>query len=440
VSNFRQLAGAAVAGAFVATALAFRPVVVLGIGAVVAVAVLLYRVLDISGWRIAGAAWTGAAFTAPMNAVRLSSSVALCDVFLVIAVVAMVPSVALTRRASLRQDDAQVVVGLAVIAVGGLLGAIFSARPDISLIDTAKFVLAAGGSVVAVRLWDPDRRSVHWFCACWLAGAVVSALWALTFSAKILGRPLGLATHPNHLAIVCLLGIAMCLGFALGDHPVAPRLCVVALLPLVAALVESGSRAALVGFLVMVPAVAALSRRVQLAVRAAAVVGIVGVAVLAGVVHFPADTGVARLFGGASTPGSNASRVEHLQRSLSRFERHPLTGEGFEFAQEAHNVYLQTLVAAGPLGLIGFVLAAASVLKAGSRRGLGGGRGRATGDRALLAGLTGGYLGYLVAGLFQNILWDRYLWLYVAAILSVAANLAAHPPKAARPRAGVRAS
>lgn len=438
MSSARQLAAAAVAGAFMATALAFRPVVVVGIAAVVAVVLLLYRVLDISGWRIAGAAWTGAAFTAPMNAVRLSSSVALCDVFLVIAVVAMIPSIALSHRASLRGPDVQVIVGLALITLGGLLGAIFSARPDVSLIDTAKFVLAAGGSVVAVRLSNPDRRAVHWFCACWLAGAVVSALWALTFSARILGRPVGLATHPNHLAIVCLLAIAMCLGFALGERPLARWLCIAAAVPLTVALIESGSRAALVGFLVMVPVVAGLSRRVQLAVRAAAIAAVMGVAVLAGVVHFSADTGVGRLLGGASTPGSNASRIEHLQASLARFERHPLTGEGFEFAQEAHNVYLQTLVAAGPLGLIGFALAARSVLKVGSRRGLAV-RGRATGDRALLAGLTGGYVGYLVAGLFQNILWDRYLWLYVGAILSVAANLAAHPPGVLRPRQGVRA-
>lgn len=432
MTNVRQFAGAVAVGAMAAAVLAFNPRIVLAAGVGVVAIFALPRLVDLGGQRLAGVAWAAAAITAPFNGVRLSSVVALSDVFLLLAVAGMLPSIALGRRTSLGAADNGVIVGLALIAAGGLIGAAVAVHPIASLTETAKFVVAAGGSVVAMRMWGPNSWTIRRFCSLWLLGAVISAAWALTFSAKVVGRPLGLSTHPNHLAIVCLLATAMALGFALGGSPLARRLSLCAFVPLVLALVASGSRAALLGFFVMVPTVAVLAYRVQLAVRAVAVAAVLGVAVMAGVVHVPADTGLGRLFGGASSLGSDASRVEHLGRSIARFERHPLTGEGFEFAQEAHNIYVQILVAAGPVGLIGLVLAVGTILKV-SWHGARARPGRALGDHALLAGLGGGYAGYLVAGLFQNILWDRYLWLYVAALLSLAAVVPVGRGSRARP-------
>lgn len=394
---------------------------VAAVAAVIAIVGCVAAAVTARGADIAGLAWGAVAFTAPFNGVRLSSSVALSDLFLLVAVVAMLPTIALRRR-SLRRSGDGVLVGLAMIAAGGLVGTLFAVRPEASLVEVAKFVFAAAGSIVAMRLWEPDPARVRRFCALWLGGAVVSSLWALTFSPSIVGRPLGLSTHPNHLGIVCLLGAAIALGFALGGRSVARRLCMLALLPLVVALVACGSRAALLGFFVVVPTVALMTLRVQLAVRAGAVAAIFGLAVLAGVVHLPADTGLARLFGDGSTSGSDASRIDLLSSSIDRYERHPLTGEGFEFAQEAHNVYLQVLGASGPLGFLGLVVVVGSVLKA-ARRGIRAGPARVGGEHALLAGLAAGYVGYLVAALFQNILWDRYLWLYIAALLALASSL-----------------
>jgi hypothetical protein len=37
----------------------------------------------------------------------------------------------------------------------------------------------------------------------------------------------------------------------------------------------------------------------------------------------------------------------------------------------------------------------------------------------LLAGLTAGYIGYLVAGAFQNSLSDRTVWVFVAGMLAL---------------------
>ena len=190
---------------------------------------------------------------------------------------------------------------------------------------------------------------------------------------------------------------------------------------ILASLMASGSRAALVGLLVAGVTVLVLSGRVRLAIRAAMVASTVGVLVLTSALHL-SGTGLDRLFGNASASRSDAERVGKLVNSYDRFAAHPLTGEGFEFAQEAHNVYLQVLVAAGPLGLVGLVVVVSftlsGILRSRRRPGT-----RATGDRALLAGLGAGYVGYLAAGAFQNILWDRYLWLYVAAAVTLAAQV-----------------
>jgi hypothetical protein len=425
VGNARQL-GAALALGAIAGGL-----VVLDIRAVLVVAaalggLLLGRGLWAFGSRgVAGLAWAGAAFTAPFNGVRVSSLVAVSDVFLVLAVVAMLPPMVVRGREPLRSSSHEgVLVGIALIAVGGTLGTLFATQPVASLAGIAKFVLAAAGSVLAVRLWAPGTREVRWFCSLWLGGAVVSSLWALTLGPELVGRPLGLSTHPNHLGIVCLLATGIALGFILSGRPLARGLSMASFPLLVVVLVASGSRAALLGFFVMVPAVAVLSYRLQLAVRAGVVAAVFGLAVLAGAVDLPASSGLGRLFGDGSTPASDVSRIEGLSTSIDRFERHPLTGEGFEFAQEAHNIYLQVLAAAGPLGLIGLVVVAGSVVRASSA-GVRAASGRVSGDHALLAGLAGGYVGYLVAGLFQNILWDRYLWLYIAAILALGASLLA---------------
>jgi hypothetical protein len=79
-------------------------------------------------------------------------------------------------------------------------------------------------------------------------------------------------------------------------------------------------------------------------------------------------------------------------------------------------------VAAGPLGLIGLLVASASVLVA-ARASLAVEQEAESGDRALLVGLAGGYVGYLVAAAFQNSLSARYVWLYVAATLALARDL-----------------
>lgn len=372
--------------------------------------------------RMATVAWGATAFAAPLSGVRVRGA-ALSDVFLVAAVALTLPSYATGRRRAPLPVRSEVFLGLAAIVCGGVLGTFFATRPAAGLAEMARFVVAAAGSVAAVAVWAPRPARTRWFCGLWLAGAVFNACWAIAVGPVGALRPEGLSTHPNHLGLVCMLGAAVALGLLLAERRALRTAAAAALAPLLLALLQSGSRAAVVGLAVTVPVFAVLTRRARVALRLLAVGAVLGAAVLAGWVHLPEQSGVARLVGGgASAVESDAERAEHLSRSLDRLERHPLTGVGFESAKEAHNIYVQIAVAAGPLGVLGFALVARSVLRNRSEVRA---AGPAAGDRALLAGLVAGYTGYLVAGAFQNLLWDRYLWLYAAAALVLGASLAA---------------
>lgn len=376
------------------------------------------------GERVVVSAWAGVMFTAPLNGVRVLRWLTLCDVLLAVALVATAASPTLRRPLRDALDKRGVLAGLALITGGALLGTAFAADYGLSLLGTVGFFFATAGPVMALVLWAPSRNHLRWFCVLWLAGAVVSSLWAVLGGPTMVGRRLGLASHPNSLGLISALGTGVAFAFVLAGPRLLRWLAGVSCLVLVGGMWASGSRAALLAVVSAVPAVAVLSKRPRVAMFSGAAAAVVGAAVFVGVVHAPALGDVGRLLGDRSTVESDAGRLGQLGHSLDRIMDHPLTGDGFEFAPEVHSIYLQVVVAAGPLGLIGLAVATGSLLSA-ARRGIGDRHGPVTGDRVLLAGLAGGYIGYMVGAAFQNSLSERYLWLYVAGTLALAADLRA---------------
>jgi hypothetical protein len=417
----RLLAGAVPLGAL-AGALATIDVRLAGGVVVWAAALLLTTAFGVE--RLTEAGWLVAAILAPMNALRVTSFAALTDVVLVAAATGTIVTAIVVRRPiALRRPDRRLLTGLALIAISGLIGTVFAEHPEKSLLVMTKFVLAAAGSILVLALWSASADKLRRFCWAWLLGAVLSAAWAVSgHSPKIGGRPQGLATHPNHMGLVCVLGFGLTVGLAsstVGRQRLAAQ---VAVLPLVAGGLLSGSRAAVLGMIVVVPLWSVLSGRWALAWRFLLAGVVLVVALGLGLLHLPANNGATRLLGDRSSAESNAERVQDLQLSIDRFVRHPLTGEGFEFSQEAHNIYLQVLVAGGPVALLGLGLVVSSVLRpglaiAGALR-----RARVSRNVLLPLGMVSGYVGYLVASMFQNVLWDRYLWLFIAAALSLMAS------------------
>lgn len=371
--------------------------------------------------RSAAVLWGAVALAAPFQGLRPAPFLTLSDIVMVLAVIATLPDT-LTRRRS-RVAPPPLVAALVLLVAGGLLGTFFSASPGASLLNMVKLVVAAGGSVLALSLWSPEIRSLRRFAWLWFGGAVANTMIALFASKLVLGRAQGLTTQPNHLGLIGVLGTALGLGLVLSASKARFRTVALAGTGVcVAGVVASGSRAALIGEVATFLAVAIFARRPRLLTRTAVVVILLGIAAGAGLIRIPDSSALSRLAGGGGSRESNVERQRNLATTMGRIARHPLTGEGFEFALEPHDIYLQPLVVAGPIGLVALAMAAWAILRA-SRAGLGAASSAGDGNGFLLAGLSGGYVGYLAAGFFQNIAWDRYLWIYIGLVLMVAASL-----------------
>jgi hypothetical protein len=371
---------------------------------------------------VVGLAWAGAAFAAPLTGIRPWRSVPVSDFFVALAIIGMVLAPSCRRR----QFPVHITTGLGLLAAGSLLGAAFARQPAASAASTAAFLFTAGGPPLAMGMWRPTRQELRRFFLLLLAGAVGNALYALAVSPTVAGRRLGLSSHPNSLGLVCLLGIAIAAGVTLSGRRAARLVGPVSAAILGAGLVVSGSRAALLGVAAALLAVIWFSSRwtMALAPVGARLAALVGVAVLVGIATAPVHHGLVRLAGDPSTAESDAERIEQLVGSLHRVESAPLTGVGLHEAQAAHDIYLQAFVAAGPLGLLGLALVIRGILDA-ARQGMAH-AGLRPQDATLLAGLTAGYIGYLVAGAFQNSLSDRTVWVFVAGMLVLSRALIEH--------------
>ena len=308
-----------------------------------------------------------------------------------------------------------VLLAVALIALGGLLASLASANPAASAFNVARLVVAAGGVVLALVLWSPGRNGVFALAWLWVASAVATSLWGLVVHQDVAGRAIGLSTHSNHLALAATMALGPALGLAAGLRGGRRLLPVACVAVLAAGILASGSRAALLGTGVVAIAFAAGCPRALLPMAAA--LGGVALLSVTGVVDIGGANALGRLLGldGLGAAASDAERWLLLDAALDRLDLAPLLGSGFESALEAHNVYLQVWAGAGLLGLSGLALlawvAARSYLKARDSA-----RGTRDAMATLALGLACGWLGYFVVALFQNPLWDRYVWVPAALI------------------------
>ncbi|MGI9119545.1 MAG: O-antigen ligase family protein, partial [Acidimicrobiales bacterium] len=118
---------------------------------------------------------------------------------------------------------------------------------------------------------------------------------------------------------------------------------------------------------------------------------------------------------------ADEDRAEYRAVTLDQIEAHPLTGVGFNFAKVAHNVYLQVLASAGVIGLLGFLGVAALVVAMAIKTALPGPQ-----HDLWPAGMIAAYVAYLAAGVVSNLLWDRWLWVYLSLAVAVSAT-SCHP-------------
>jgi hypothetical protein len=391
------------------------------VGALVVGVALLAALASVGFASVGGAAMIGAAFVGPWNGVRLAEGAALTDGLLVLAAVMFLAEVVTGRRQlRLAREVRTVVLGLGAIALGGVLGTIAaSADGSTSLVYVARFGIAAAGTVVLVTLWNPTVVQARLALAAWVAGSALNAIAGAFVTFTITGRALGWSTHPNHLGLACMLGSAVALAELLS---VRRRSLLPVWLVLLGAniygVIASGSRAALLGGGVALCFVTWRLAAPAVAIVASSAVAAAIALVATGVVDPGSESSVGRLVGTQSSRESDSDRLVVLRETFERGADSPIFGTGFDLALQGHNIYLQLWSSAGLLGIAGLV-----AVVAGLGRVLLGAARAEHGDpaaRILAVGVLGGGIGYLVASIFQNILWDRYLWVYLGLGLSSA--------------------
>lgn len=248
------------------------------------------------------------------------------------------------------------------------------------------------------------------------------------------GREAGLTVHPNYLALTCTIAIPLALyWFSRGGRWRNAGLVATALL--LGGAYVSGSRAggvsAALAVVVTVAAIPNLRRALGV------VLPVTGMVIVAMLMFTNAGNQLLeqlRFTGDPTTTGSDNARTELAELAVDQFSARPLQGVGFQVIQDAHSIYLQLLAAGGVIALAAF-LTYLWGLWVSTRRA------RAGPERDLATAAAIGVAMWLVNGVVDSQLADKYL--YVVPGLLVALSYSATALRAApelRPHAAVSAT
>ena len=368
--------------------------------------------------RLRGLALAASALTMALSGWKAIGPLTVSDLLLVATVLLLLPRFAIANARTVWVPG----LAVALIAVGGVIGTVATgADVNASAENLVRFVVATFGSLLLVVCWRPGLEQIKSFSWLWIAGGVISALVALLLpDLETFTRPPGLTPHPNHLAIISLILVGVTLG-VIAAEPTRNRILLglAAASILFAAIVASGSRAGLAAALLVV-LLALIATRDRTTVAITVGVLVVGVALVLGGAAGE-DNALTRLSEGGTERGERREAVNTA--GWERFKGDPVTGVGFEQVLEPHNLPLMLGSSAGVLGIIGgamlIVLALGTYAVAVWKR-----MAEHPAFGAMLAGLAAAVIGYLAASMFQNVLWDRNVWIAIALMTWAAAAVA----------------
>ena len=265
---------------------------------------------------------------------------------------------------------------LPLIAVGFV--SLFDEISRQSIINLIKLI-ASMMVVPIIVMWVSagQRVFIERLLLFWLAGACLSSLVAtLTYYGYSIpgiedrgahaSRPGGLTPHPNLLSYPCALLIHIGIYFSITGKTRLLRLnAYLSIALLLAGIYVSGSRASFLA--VAAGGIAWLPNpfRGKLLKTEALFLGILAFSLILFVFYLllsenlfdDPNNVISRIFGGASdVAGSNASRMNMIERAMSLFYAAPILGHGFEDIRWAHSNLFLILAAGGLVGLLGFVI------------------------------------------------------------------------------------
>ncbi len=353
-----------------------------------------------------------------MNGVRVNSSIAMSDVPLLLAVLLSLPLLMQSRRQAVPRELKRFMIGVTLLIIGSFIATAFSSAVTESLVRLIKMSTSVAVVPLAIVLLAPSTRFLRLLSLLWIASVSLSV-----FIGVVQGPPhnssriIGLATHQNVLAFTCILALGPALAFMVAGNRIERFIALGGTVSVLMGVYFSGSRAGLVGTLVVVLIFAIITRNrvLTLFLTTATLLG-VAVGVFGVQVPFEQGTSIERLLHSRSSDvtvaASDEGRQERFAQGIASIEQRPFVGIGLQEARAAHNVYLQVLSASGVIGFVGFIVAIWAALAPLRDRTL---RARArVGEKAplIIVGFGAGYAGFLVGEVFNNSLWERFMWAY----------------------------
>jgi hypothetical protein len=377
------------------------------------------------------------------NGLRARAGLAAADVPLSIAAISCAV-VMLTRPDLRRPVPRWITLSVCGIAATALASSLWNGSAVLGSLGSAgRLVISLGAVplVVAAASFGSFTR-LSWYSAAFAAGALMNAAIGAADTAGVahiqghtdsvsFDRATALTTHPNHLGIVCAMAFPFVLASSLRHTSRrAAGLHLVAAGVLLSGLLASGSRAGVIGAVVGLLVAVAIYRpaRRRIAVTIALLAGTtVAVGAAVGLTHSTHFLAVYRLLGGStgvqkgsisaeSISNSDAARLALYHQALNNIYERPFTGVGFAQVREYHDIYLQVAQAGGLLALLAFLTYIFGAIGT-ARRNL---RLERMADGWLISmSAAGSFAAWLTAGLFQNAIYDRYIYVPVGLLLGV---------------------
>jgi O-antigen ligase len=300
--------------------------------------------------------------------------------------------------------------------------------PGPALLTLFRFELAFLVVPIVIGAVASSWRRVNLLANLWLLSAAISAAIATFdgFTGAGLGpsitgvdgggRAAGLAIHPNTFALTCAMTLPIGLLRAVQLRGWGRAAAIIASCLLAGGVMVSGSRVGLVSLVLALGLTALLIPKLRSRI---VVVGLTGVVltVLVAPTNNPLLEGINRLSGGGDSTLANGQRSDQFHESLEIALDHPVTGVGFTVVADAHSLPLQVWETAGFLGILALVLYSAGVFRTGWR--LYREQGLPRGSPQLAGVLMISFAVWLIAGLLQNEIADRFIYVPVGLLLGL---------------------
>jgi hypothetical protein len=386
-----------------------------------------------------GVRWRGGSTVEVNEAVDKAVGWVPADLVLVVAFVCGVVLLLVRRRLPLVVPRA-LLLGEALLLLGGLVGLLWAEHPDSSAL-LARSLAVVLACQVAVWGVAPTGRLLRLAGGAYVVGAAMSAAVGVLAVVAVdgenrftsgTGRAVGLAANATTFALMTALALVLALVAATEAQGRAARrawgaTCVV----LGAGLAASGSRGVVLTTLVVVALLCWRAGRtgrrpvVVAASTAVAVLLLVGIAGLDGAAVVDRLLERGDTVAGETAGTSSEVRIDQLGEEVERRGAHSLlVGSGLRDEEptaadleagrlrDPHTAHLEVWLGTGLLGLAGWVLVWWSSIAPGARLLVR--RSPLPPSLVPVAALAAASTTYVLAALTANNLWNRYVWLLVA--------------------------